>query len=63
MQDGLYQRQEFCDIVNSWFGLSIYCEISETVNNIDVNGDMLVDGSSQEPMQPTVATESEEENE
>ena len=35
-----------------------------TVNNIDVNGDMLVDGSSQEPMQPTVAeTESEAENE
>ena len=63
LQDGLYQRQEFCDIVNSWFGLSIYCEISETVNNIDVNGDMLVDGSSQEPMQPTVATESEDENE
>ena len=64
LQDGLYQRQEFCDIVNSWFGLSIYCEISETVNNIDVNGDMLVDGSSQEPMQPEVAeTESEAENE
>ena len=59
LQDGLYQRQEFCDIVNSWFGLSIYCEISETVNNIDVNGDMLVDGSSQEPMQPAVAEESE----
>lgn len=59
LQDGLYQRQEFCDIVNSWFGLSIYCEISETVNNIDMNGDMLVDGSSQEPMQPTVASESE----
>ena len=59
LQDGLYQRQEFCDIVNSWFGLSIYCEISETVNNIDFNGDMLVDGSSQEPMQPTAETESE----
>ena len=59
LQDGLYQRQEFCDIVNSWFGLSLYCEISETVNNIDMNGDMLVDGSSQEPMQPTVASESE----
>ena len=59
LQDGLYQRQEFCDIVNSWFGLSIYCEISETVNNIDVNGDMLVDGSSQEPMQPTSEPESE----
>ena len=59
LQDGLYQRQEFCDIVNSWFGLSIYCEISETVNNIDFNGDMLVDGSSQEPMQPTAEAESE----
>lgn len=64
LQDGLYQRQEFCDIVNSWFGLSIYCEISETVNNMDVNGDMLVDGSSQEPEQPATAeTESEAENE
>ena len=63
LQDGLYQRQEFCDIVNSWFGLSIYCEISETVNNMDVNGDMLVDGSSEEPMQPTAEAESEEENE
>ena len=63
LQDGLYQRQEFCDIVNSWFGLSIYCEISETVNNSDVNGDMLVDCSSQEPMQPTAETESEAENE
>ena len=63
LQDGLYQRQEFCDIVNSWFGLSIYCEISETVNNMDVNGDMLVDGSPQEPMQPTAETESEAENE
>lgn len=64
LQDGLYQRQEFCDIVNSWFGLSIYCEISETVNNIDMNGDMLVDGSSQETVQPTTAeTESEETNE
>ena len=63
LQDGLYQRQEFCDIVNSWFGLSIYCEISETVNNIDMNGDMLVDGSSQEPEQPTAETESEAENE
>ena len=59
LQDGLYQRQEFCDIVNSWFGLSIYCEISETVNNIDMNGDMLVDGSPQEPMQPTAEPESE----
>lgn len=59
LQDGLYQRQEFCDIVNSWFGLSIYCEISETVNNIDMNGDMLVDGSPQEPMQPTSEPESE----
>ena len=63
LQDGLYQRQEFCDIVNSWFGLSIYCEISETVNNIDMNGDMLVDGSPQEPMQPTAEAESEAENE
>lgn len=42
MQDGLYQRQEFATLVNSWFGLAIYPEVSEVVNNTDMNGDMLI---------------------
>ena len=31
LQDGLTNRQKFCDIVNSIWGLGISCEISETV--------------------------------
>ena len=39
MQDGLTLRQKFCDMVNAIWGLGIWCEISETVLNIDTNGD------------------------
>lgn len=38
-QDGLTLRQRFCDIVNSIWGLGIWCEPSETVLNADMNGD------------------------
>ena len=42
MQDGLTIRQKFCDIVNSIWGLGIWCDISETVSSIDMNGDGMV---------------------
>lgn len=35
MQDGLTLRQTFCDIVNSIWGLGIWCEVSETVDELD----------------------------
>ena len=38
-QDGLNQRQKFCNIVNSIWGLSIWCEPSESVIAQDLNGD------------------------
>lgn len=38
-QDGLTLRQKFCDIVNSIWGLGIWCEASETVTNTDTNMD------------------------
>ena len=38
-QDGLTIRQKFCDIVNSIWGLGIWCEASETVVGIDKNLD------------------------
>lgn len=38
-QDGLTIRQKFCDIVNSIWGLGIWCEASETVSGIDTNLD------------------------
>ncbi len=37
--DGLAIRQKFCDIVNSIWGLGIWCEPSETVVATDLNGD------------------------
>lgn len=38
-QDGLTLRQKFCDIVNSIWGLGIWCEASETVVGVDKNMD------------------------
>lgn len=38
-QDGLTLRQKFCDVVNSIWGLGIWCEPSETVLAADINGD------------------------
>lgn len=38
-QDGLTLREEFCDMVNSIFGLDIYCEASETVLGVDLDLD------------------------
>lgn len=32
LEDGLYQRQMFCTLVNSVFGTAIWCDISETLN-------------------------------
>lgn len=40
LQDGLTQRQNFCDIVNSIWGIGITCEISEIASGMDKNGDM-----------------------
>lgn len=39
MQDGLTIRQRFCDIVNSIWGLGVWCDISETVSGTDKNLD------------------------
>ena len=39
MMDGLLIRQSFCNIVNSIWGLGIWCEPSETILNMDLNGD------------------------
>jgi hypothetical protein len=39
LQDGLTKRQLFCDIVNSIWGLGIWCDVSETVSGTDKNLD------------------------
>ena len=42
MQDGLSNRQRFCDIVNSIWGIGIWCEPAESATNIDYNGDLML---------------------
>lgn len=39
LNDGLLIRQHFCDVVNSIWGLSIWCEPSESILDVDLNGD------------------------
>lgn len=62
--DGLVNRQKFADIINSIWGLGVWCEAAETVVNADINGDGLamdeLDQSGVPGDQPTM-TESEEE--
>ena len=42
MQDGLSIRQNFCNIVNSIWGIGIWCEPAENIMGADINGDGLV---------------------
>ena len=39
LQDGLSIRQNFCNIVNSIWGLGIWCEMNESAVNADLDGD------------------------
>lgn len=39
LQDRLKKRQDFCDIVNSIWGLGIWCDINESITQADTNGD------------------------
>lgn len=42
MQDGLTLRQNFADIVNSIWGLGVWCEISEVASGADKNMDGMI---------------------
>ena len=39
LRDSLQCRQDFCNIVNSIWGLDMWCEVSETVIGMDTTGD------------------------
>lgn len=47
MRDRVQNRQDFCNIVNSIFGIGMWYEPSEVVTNIDVNGDY-IEGSNED---------------
>ena len=42
LQDGLSIRQNLCNIVNSIWGLGIWCEPAENISGADLNGDGLL---------------------
>lgn len=42
LQDGLSIRQNFCNIVNSIWGIGIWCEPAENISGTDLNGDGLM---------------------
>jgi len=42
LQDGLQIRQNFCNIVNSIWGLGIWCEPNENIIGADIDGDGLM---------------------
>lgn len=52
LRDSLECRQDFCDIVNSIWGTSIWCEPSETAIGADLNGDGIL-GSNEDEVAPT----------
>lgn len=49
--DGLKKRQEFCNIVNSIWGLMIWCDVSEDVLGADIDGDGFA-ADSEDPESP-----------
>ena len=48
LDDGLWQRQHACDIINSIFGIGIWCELSETVTDRDLDQNGYI-GDSKQP--------------
>ena len=46
LQDGLTNRQRFCDIVNSIWGLGVWVDVSETQKGVDQNGDLILRDST-----------------
>lgn len=53
LQDGLTLRQKFCNVVNSIWGLGIWCENSETVTSVDrdMNGEAKDEELPEQPVQ------------
>ena len=59
LRDSLQCRQDACNIINSVFGLQIWCEPSEVVMGMDMNGDMMA-GSDEDMGTNQYGTSSDE---
>lgn len=55
--DGLIQRQNFCNIVNSIYGLGIWCDALEQVNNVDYDNNGVIDDTKSPEIQSTQSEE------
>lgn len=62
LRDSLQCRQDACNIINSVFGLQIWCEPSEVVMGMDMNGDMMA-GSDEDMGTNQYGTPSNDEGE
>ena len=61
LQDGLSIRQNFCNIVNSIWGLGIWCEPAQNIMGADTNGDGLIYDRNDEGQNSGVETEPQSE--
>ena len=59
LRDSLQCRQDACNIINSYFGLQIWCEPSEVITNMDMNGDGML-GSNEDMGTNQYGTHTEE---
>lgn len=56
LEDGKLRRQHFCNVLNSIWGLGMWCEISEAQLSVDQNGDGVAsDNEEDEAMQSQAA--------
>ena len=62
LQDGLSIRQNFCNIVNSIWGLGIWCDVSENLINADLDGDGLAYERNQDGSNGGVDNDTNESN-
>lgn len=51
LADGLAIRQNFCNIVNSIWGIGIWCEVNENISGADLNGDGMISEENNDGMQ------------
>lgn len=63
LQDGLSIRQNFCNIVNSIWGIGIWCEPAQNIMGADINGDGLMYDRNEEGQNGGVESEEESSNE
>ena len=50
LEDGLYNRQQWCDIINSYTGFGIWCEPKEVTAGADLNMDGMIGEGDEEGM-------------